>query len=182
MEHIYQQPQFGENWFSFPLLYKQFVERMPDGSIFVEVGSWKGKSIACFAVEVINSGKKIETVAVDTWMGDDGCGKYEDDTLYNIFLENIKPVSHIIQIVRLNSVKAAEEFYDKSIDIVFIDACHEYEYVKADIEAWYPKVKVGGIIAGHDYPAWASVVRAVSDRFGSEIQAVDGCWIHHKQE
>lgn len=182
MEHIYQQENFGkEDWFSFPNLYKQFVERLPDGSIFVEVGSWKGKSIACFAVEVINSGKNISIFAVDTWMGDNGCGKFEDDTLYNIFQENIKPINLKLNQMRLDSIEASKCFQDNSIDIVFIDACHEYEYVKADIEAWYQKVKIGGIIAGHDYPAWASVVRAVGERFGSDIQSVDGCWIHHKQ-
>ena len=44
MEHIYQQLQFGEDWFTYPEFYKQMVERFSSGSKFVEVGCWKGKS------------------------------------------------------------------------------------------------------------------------------------------
>jgi hypothetical protein len=49
------------------------------------------------------------------------------------------------------SLEAVNSFEDESLDFVFIDANHKYEYVKADLEAWYPKVRQGGIIAGDDY-------------------------------
>ena len=49
------------------------------------------------------------------------------------------------------SIEAVDSFSDESLDFVFIDANHKYEYVKADLEAWYPKVRQGGIIAGDDY-------------------------------
>jgi predicted O-methyltransferase YrrM len=39
---------------------------------------------------------------------------------------------------------------DESLDCVYIDCCHEYECVKKDLDAWMPKVKKGGIVAGHD--------------------------------
>jgi len=42
-------------------------------------------------------------------------------------------------------------FSDNSLDFVYIDANHAYKYVKEDINIWYPKVKSGGILAGHDY-------------------------------
>ncbi len=49
------------------------------------------------------------------------------------------------------SVEAAAEIPDVSLDFVYIDAKHDYRSVWADLTAWYPKVKVGGVIAGHDY-------------------------------
>lgn len=69
MNHIYEQPQFGENWFTYPNLYSRFVKELADGSKIVEVGSWKGKSVAYLAVEIINSGKGIKVDAIDTWKG-----------------------------------------------------------------------------------------------------------------
>lgn len=48
---------------------------------------------------------------------------------------------------------AAKEFEDKSLDIVFVDGNHAYQYVLEDLEDWYPKVKEGGIFCGHDYHA-----------------------------
>lgn len=49
------------------------------------------------------------------------------------------------------SKQVAEVFDDNSIDFVFIDGNHEYEGVREDLELWYPKVKSGGIVSGHDY-------------------------------
>lgn len=49
------------------------------------------------------------------------------------------------------SVDAAKLYADKSVDAVFIDADHTWQACKADIQAWLPKVKPGGMLAGHDY-------------------------------
>lgn len=54
-------------------------------------------------------------------------------------------------IIREMSTIAASAFDDESLDFVYIDANHKYEYVKQDIEAWYTKVRYGGLISGHDY-------------------------------
>lgn len=40
---------------------------------------------------------------------------------------------------------------DNSLGLVYLDACHTYECVKADLKAWFPKLVKGGVMAGHDY-------------------------------
>jgi hypothetical protein len=55
------------------------------------------------------------------------------------------------RILRLPSVIAARLVTNETLDFVFIDAEHSYEACKADIIAWYPKVRPGGFIGGHDY-------------------------------
>lgn len=66
------------------------------------------------------------------------------------------------QIIKLCSLEAAKIVMDGALDFVFIDACHDYDAVKSDIAAWYPKVRKGGLFAGHDY-RWPEVKRAVNE-------------------
>lgn len=54
-------------------------------------------------------------------------------------------------IIHDTSLNAAKEVEDRSLDFVFIDGEHSYKSVKEDINAWAPKVRVGGIVSGHDY-------------------------------
>ena len=104
--------------------------------------------------------------------------------MYETFLENIKPASEYIIPIRLRSDQAVHHFKDESLDFVFIDANHEYEEVKKDIELWYPKVKKGGIFAGHDYSdTWQGVVKAVNEwslKNNIEIATGELCWISRK--
>ena len=187
MNHIYTQPQFGENWFTYPNLYSRFVRELTNGSVMVEVGCWKGKSIAYLGVEIINSGKDIKVFAVDTWEGSKNEPPHQQDTyvrtgkLYQLFLSNTAPVSSVVTPIRLPSVDAAKVHLDESLDVVFIDACHTYECVKEDIAAWLPKVKKGGYLAGHDYP-WShedAVKRAVDESL-KNIEVTEGCWVYRK--
>ena len=53
--------------------------------------------------------------------------------------------------IRSLSEQAVNLFEDGSLDFVYLDGNHAYDFIKQDIELWYPKVKKGGIVAGHDY-------------------------------
>jgi len=64
--------------------------------------------------------------------------------------------------MKCTSVEAAPAITDGSLDFVFIDAQHTYEACKEDIETWFPKVRPGGFITGHDY-RWDGVNRAVTE-------------------
>lgn len=183
--HIYGEPQFGEDWFSYPGLYRSMVETFPSGSRFVEVGSWKGKSSAFMCVEIANSGKKMEFYCVDTWLGSSEHRGFEGmESLYEQFVDNMRPLEGYYAPMRTESLKAAATFDDESLDFVFIDASHEYEDVKADIMAWLPKVRRGGILAGHDYylgyDYFPGVKRAV-DECLSDFETSENCFIHRKK-
>ena len=69
------------------------------------------------------------------------------------------------------SDKAVGFFEDKSLDLVFIDACHDFYEVYNDILIWLPKIKDGGFICGHDYdhPKIGNVKGAVDFHFDGQI-------------
>jgi predicted O-methyltransferase YrrM len=75
----------------------------------------------------------------------------EHDKKYAQTVERLKPYGNRSHIVRAMSSEAAPSFADGSLDFVYIDANHSYEGCRDDIALWWPKVKVGGILAGHDY-------------------------------
>jgi len=160
MEHFYNNI---EGWFSYDYVYKHIVDTAEDGELFVEIGSFKGRSSAYMAVEIINSGKNIRFDCIDTWQG-----SYEhqagataevkeviDGTLYKTFLKNMKPVHGYYRPIKMTSVEASELYDDKSIDFLMIDGAHDYHSVVADIRAFLPKMKNGGVMAGDD--AWGDV-------------------------
>lgn len=147
---------------------------------------------ACYmAVEIINSGKNIQFDCVDTWLGSEehtnpGSSYFnsklldDDSWLYNIFLENVRPVINNINIVRSISWEIPVNYEDNSLDFVFIDASHDYESVTKDITNWFPKLKHGGLIGGHDYQH-PPVNNAVNDFFGSNNINIDGgSWLIYK--
>lgn len=181
MNHIYQEQQFGENWFTYPKLYSEIVQRFPSGSKFAEVGVWKGKSAAYMCVEIANSGKDIEFYCIDNWLGSvEHQGNEDLPRLFEIFTENMKPVENYYTAMRMNSLDAVKNFENESLDFVFIDASHEYEDVKNDIAAWIPKVKNGGILAGHDFHHSPIKQALQYHQLKIEERLDDDCWIYYK--
>lgn len=173
-----------DGWFDFQKVYKQAVENGRDGDHFVEIGSWLGRSASFMATEIKYSKKNIKFDAVDTWKGSNEI--YHElyiekhGSVYDNFLKNIEPVNQYITPIREHSQMAPNRYEDRSLDFVFIDADHSYDEVKKDIECWYPKVKLGGIIAGHDYYNSYQVQRAVKNTIGENIKTNRLSWIHEK--
>jgi len=94
---------------------------------------------------------------------------------FSIFQKNIKKhnLETNINVIKGCSWEVADNFLDCSLDYVFIDADHQYESVKKDILAWLPKIKPGGIIAGHDYVSDFGVDKAVQEQFGCNFSIWD---------
>lgn len=84
----------------------------------------------------------------------------------------------------LPSVKAAKRFEDESLDFVFIDADHSDRAVREDIAAWLPKVKIGGLLCGHDYGKTTrdevAVTDVVDELFPDAETDIDYTWFVRK--
>jgi hypothetical protein len=90
----------------------------------------------------------------------------DDDMMYRDAKKYLAHYRDKITFVRKTSEAAISDIPD-ALDFVYIDGSHRYEAVKRDIELFYPKVKTGGVIGGHDF--WANeigVCRAVLEFAG----------------
>lgn len=81
----------------------------------------------------------------------------------NVTKKILKKYGDKVVFIRKFSSDAVNHFKDESLDFVYIDGNHQYEFVKEDIENYYPKVKKGGIIGGDDY---TSSPETETERFG----------------
>jgi hypothetical protein len=185
MKHFYHDIN---GYFNYENVYNYFLDRCEDNAQVVEIGVWQGKSVCYAAVESIIRNKKIMIHAVDTFEGSPNEPTIIEDlakikkgklSLKEIFIENIEPVKHLINVVHMDSVSASKLYSDKSLDMVFIDGSHLYEAVYSDIESWLPKVKVGGIIAGHDIDGpetFNGVREAVEKFFKNDFRVLNPPW------
>ena len=185
MDHFYKKIP---GYFNYENVYRDFLKNCPENAQAVEVGVWQGKSVCFAAVESIQQEKKITLYAVDTFEGSPDEPKIQKDlqdlheketTLKDEFLKNIEPVKDIVKVIHKDSISASQQFADNSLDFVFIDGSHLYEAVLADINAWLPKVKTGGIIAGHDIDGpeqFNGVRKAVEEVFGQDFDVVNPGW------
>ena len=172
-----------EGWFNMEQQYLELLDATPEGGTFVELGCYKGKSTSFIGVEIHKRKRDINFFAVDSFQGAtnstdaneikayEGISEIEESYTYNVSLIGNK----IKTIVSLTD-EAAQYFEDGSVDVVFVDGGHSYEVVKADILAWLPKMKKGGIMAGHDYNAWQGVNKAVTEIFGTPHKVENDCW------
>lgn len=98
------------------------------------------------------------------------------------FVSNTRSCQNRIHLLEGDSVKMANRVSDNSLDFVFIDADHRYEAVKADIIAWTPKVRDGGIVCGHDVNA-PGVIQAIRELISFwEEPNVDQVWFANKED
>jgi cephalosporin hydroxylase len=197
IRHIYRSI---EGWFNFEDLYSDVASQVKDDWKLVEIGCWQGRSSSFLATELANSGKKFDFYCVDTWSGseehlNEASDHYnplieQEDWLYNRFMDNMQTLQEYFTPIRKESIEAAKDFEDNSLDFVFIDASHDYDNVMADLEAWYPKMKKceccghsESILTGHDFP-FDGVAKAVMDFcFKNKLQwksgrkhVSDTCW------
>ncbi len=193
IEHYYEKIP---GWFDFQDLYSEAVRTARDGAVFVEIGNWVGRSLVYLGTEIARSSKRIKLVSCDPctlvaenkeWDGEDNSEAtrayreslrlYGGRRLADVLEDNMAPIfsdqsnRHNPLWIHYESkgVDIVWAFDERVCDFVFIDGDHSYEGCLADLRAWWPKVKVGGRIAGHDHTHdFPGVIRAVSEFFGPE--------------
>lgn len=112
-----------------------------------------------FSEYVLDHWKGRRLYSVDPWRefgrdvyhDDDNVAQREQDRNYEITRNRLARFGDRSKILRMTSEEAARQIPDASLDFVYLDARHDYASVKEDIALWYPKVKPGGVLAGHDY-------------------------------
>jgi hypothetical protein len=185
IEHTYKNIP---GWFNMEKQYLYLLNNAPDGGIFVELGTWKGKSTSFIVTEIINQKRKIDFYAVDLFRNDENMDEKEiiaygkDYSIYEEYKKNTEHLSSHYKTIISDSSKASNYFDDESVDVIFIDAGHTYESVKNDIVSWLPKIKKGGVISGHDYrESWKDdVIKAVNEILGKPDFIENDCWFIKK--
>ena len=157
-------------WGEFEEFYESIAESLLEGATIVEIGVWQGRSAVFMAEKLRELGKNVSFYLVDSFDGGQILAeqtRYLSKPLRDIVVDNLTNagvVGWVTGILEMQSVAAAAHFCDRSIDLAFIDADHFYENVCADIQAWWPKIKIDGMIAGHDYlSGWVGVKKAVDE-------------------
>lgn len=111
---------------------------------------------------------------VDPWAPYEGCLEQHNPNDYKTAMDRLSPYAGRHAHLRMKSEDAAQ-YIPPILDFVFIDGNHQYEYVKRDLELYWPLIKHGGIMCGHDYTDNADtcqVMRAVTE-FRNE-HGIDG--------
>ncbi len=147
-------------WFDFQDIFDFAIDKAPEGAKFLEIGGWFGRSACYMGERIQQSGKKITHYAVDIWNhpGHKEMGHYETiqkrgGSMLSAFRSYMEEagVSHIVNPIQGNSHQVHENFENESLDFIFVDGDHSYDGAKLDIILWWPKLKPGGFMAGHDY-------------------------------
>jgi cephalosporin hydroxylase len=170
----------SDEFFNYMPFYR-YASGITHFSRFVEVGVYSGASCAFMTKQLLGRNIPFEMYAVDLWDKVNAETDYERIVSTPIWIEFTTRLQreHLLQHVRViqkESTKAAADFADQSLDFVFIDANHSYEHVKADIEAWKPKMKVGGMLSGHDYGEPCGVKQAVDELLPGQVSLMGTCW------
>jgi hypothetical protein len=149
----------------------------------LEIGSFMGESTFLFA----SMGIFNEVHCIEPFSGDFNEYKdYGDDwnAIKREFWTNTRFFKDKIHLHQDFSYNMVDKFEDETFDMVYIDAYHDYKSVKDDLLSYLPKVKKGGIIAGHDYhDNWPGVKKAINEILGKpDFEFVDNSWLVKKKE
>lgn len=168
------------------------LEKLRPDSTGVEVGVWKGDLSAL----ILHKVRPAKLMLVDPWVFDPrfahslfGGGTAKSQADMDTICQKVQArfgadiARGVVSIHRRTSVEAAAAMADESVDWVYIDGNHTYEFVLEDLRAWYPKVRWGGLVAGDDYDrpgAWwdDGVTRAVTEFVQAEPVVVEAIQNH----
>lgn len=164
------------------------VKQLPPGSRIAELGSFQGKSSVAIA-SVMPADSIL--YCVDMFRGTIIRPGEKKPPIEEIVKKNLDAITKNLEafgvkdkvrVLVMSTNEAAGKFEGEYFDLVFIDADHSYEGVKADLLNWYPKLKPGGFLFCDDYgmPEFPGVAQAVQT-VGLQGQVVaPSLWAHRK--
>jgi hypothetical protein len=123
------------------------------------LSKWKGKRLHCIDPWENLPGYEYQAKFLD------GGGKSREDD-YRACVENLKDYRSKCTFTKATSMEVVQDFGDETLDFAYIDGDHSYQAVKTDLEGWWPKLKLGGVLAGHDI----IMPGAKDDNWGDNIQ------------
>lgn len=150
------------------------LDQIPLGSTGAEVGVWKGDLSArllerCSHLHLVDPWA-FQPQHADSWYGGaEAVSQSDMDAIHRGVMDRFADeiATGRVAIHRLPSTEAARYVQDWSLDWVYIDGDHTYGGVVADLAAWVPKVRPGGLVMGDDYQSdgwWGDgVTRAVEE-------------------
>lgn len=143
-----------QGYFDWEHLYDEIVQRLPEGGTFCEIGCWRGQSLSYLLTKLQEAEKNVRVIGVDHFKGSVEDAKLriwaDRMDIQSMCRENLEIIGYPFEIIDSPSVEGAAKFDDAYFDVVYVDGSHDYESVKEDLLAWMPKVKSGGLLAGHD--------------------------------
>ncbi|GAG78481.1 unnamed protein product, partial [marine sediment metagenome] len=140
--------------------YHLFVmgKKISDGGTYLEIGSYIGGSLICVYEATKVSGAKIKFIGIE-------------NNIRPKLRINTKFIPHL-KIIASRSDEAKGRIRNNSADLLFIDGAHHYEQIKRDISNYWPKLKIRGILSGHDYThhkQHQGIVKAANEAFGKKL-------------
>lgn len=140
------------------------TESSPENKIFgAEIGVADGR----FSEFICQTIPHLKLICVDPWDTYSGNtrGGGKDQQHGNFELAKKRMKDYDVTFLRKKSTEAVFDVQDESLDFVYIDGNHDYDFVMEDLIGWSRKVKPGGLIAGHDYYHFTNsgVIEAVDD-------------------
>lgn len=146
---------------------RQHVVEIPNmgrddlGKLFAELDFKKGAEIGvesgAYSEVLLKANPKLHLYSIDPWTASaydpESYGVVREQIEYDaLFSEaSIRLNPYNCTVIRKCSLEAAKKIKDNTLDFVYIDANHDFVNVANDIHTWKKKIKVGGILAGHDY-------------------------------
>lgn len=135
----------------------QNMDRIDLAKLFSEINFNKGVEVGVlfgrYSKVLCEVNPKLKLYSIDPWLSykeyKDLTSQKDFDQLYETTKNNLKLFN--CKVIRKKSMDALLDFEDNSLDFVYIDGNHEFASEANDIYEWSKKVRVGGIISGHDY-------------------------------
>jgi len=142
-------------------------------AIYNDMGFTRGAEIGVragdYSLSICEQMPNIEYYCIDPWHKHNSVSEERQDIFLALAKERLKPFN--VTFIKKLSMDALADFEPRSLDFVYIDGDHTFDYVMSDIIFWSQKVKRGGIVACHDYS---------NCYMGGVIKAVDAYTYCHK--